>query len=114
MNASAFTRRKAQAGAKPGLTWRRVVKQAQVMGAAGGLIGGGAAGTFGSVLTAASWFVANEGARHWLSTAGAVFLFLTIPLLIISGFCMDWLEKDNPQRDPKGARYEDDDEGWRL
>jgi hypothetical protein len=110
MKASAFTHRKAQAGAKPCLAWRRAVKQAQVMGATAGLIGGGAAGTFGSALTAAGWFVANEGARHWLSTSGAVLLFLTIPLLIMSGFFMDWLEKDNPRRESKGARYEENDE----
>jgi hypothetical protein len=80
------------------------------MCAAAGLVGGGASGMFGSVFTTASWFVANEGARHWLSTTGAVLLFLTIPLLIIGGYFMDWMEKDNPQRDPKVAPYEDDDE----
>jgi hypothetical protein len=110
MYASAFVRRKAQAVTKPHVTRRRAIEQAQVMGMIAGLVGGGAAGIFGSVFTATSWLVANEGARRWLSTTGAILLFLTIPLLIIGGFCMDWLEKDKSHRDPKGARYEDDDE----
>jgi len=92
------------------VAWRRALDRAQVVSAAAGLFGGGAAGVFGGVFTAASWFVANEGARRLLSTTGAVLLFLTIPLLIIGGFCMDWLEKDKPRRDPKVVRYEDDDE----
>ena len=110
MNALAFVHRKTKAGAKPRMTWRRVIERAQVAGAAAGLFGGVASGAFGSVFTAVDWFVINAGAREWLSTTGAILLFLTIPLLIIGGFCMDWLEKDNPKRDPKGARYEDDDE----
>jgi hypothetical protein len=39
-----------------------------------------------------------------------VSLFLTIPLLIIGGCCLDWLEKDKPQRAYRVVRYEDDDE----
>lgn len=110
MNALAFIHRKARAGAKPRPMWRRAIEQAQVMGLVAGLAGGGAAGMFGSVFTAASWLVANEGARRWLSTTGAILLFLTIPLLIIGGFCTDWLEKDNPQHDRKAPRYKDDED----
>jgi hypothetical protein len=110
MNALALIHRKSQAGAKQQPTWRRAIEQAQVMGMVAGLVGGGAAGAFGSVFTAASWLVANKGARQWLSTTGAILLFLTIPLLIIGGFCMDWLEKDNPRRDRKAPRYEDDED----
>ena len=110
MNASAFAHRKAQAEAKPRMTWRRAIEQAQVAGAAAGLFGGVATGGFGAVFMAASWFVTNEGARQWLSTTGTVSLFLTIPLLIIGGCCMDWLEKDKPQRAYRVVRYEDDDE----
>ncbi|MBO0858336.1 MAG: hypothetical protein J2P21_07715 [Chloracidobacterium sp.] len=98
--------------AKSRAVWRRAIEHAKVACAAAGMFGGVASATFGSVFTGASWFVANEGARRWLSATGEVLLFLTIPLLIIGGFCMDWLEKDNPKRDPKGGRYEyeDDDE----
>jgi len=83
------------------------------MGVVAGLFGGVASGGFGAVFTAASWFVANQGARQWLSTAGATLLILTIPLLIIGGYCLDWMEKDRPQRGSKVVRYEneDDDEG---
>jgi hypothetical protein len=110
MNAIAFVRQKAEAVAKPRLTGRRALEQAQVMGAAGGLFGGVGSGVFGGVFMAASWFVTNAGARQWLSTTGSVLLFLTIPLLIIGGYCLDWLEKDKPQRAYKVVRYEDDDE----
>jgi hypothetical protein len=112
MNALAFVHRKAQAGAKPGMTRRRVIEQAQVAGAAAGLFGGVASGVFGAVFLAASWFVTNEGARQSISTTGAVSLFLTIPLLIIGGSCMDWLKKDKPQRAYRVVRYEDDDEEY--
>jgi len=110
MNASAFAHRKAKAGAKPRMTWRRAIEQAKVAGAGAGLFGGVASGGFGAVFVAASWFVTNEGARQWLSTTGTVSLFLTIPLLIIGGCCLDWLEKDKPQRAYRVVRYEDDDE----
>jgi hypothetical protein len=110
MNASAFVHRKAQAGAKPRMTLRRAIEQAQVAGAVSGLFGGVASGALGAAFTAAGWFVINEGAWQWLSTTGAILLFLTIPLLIIGGLCLDWMEKDKPQRGSKGARAEDDDE----
>ena len=110
MCALAFVRRKARAGVKPRVSGRRAIEQAQVVGAASGLFGGVGAGVCGAVFMAASWFVANQGARQWLSTAGTVLLFLTIPLLIIGGYCLDWLEKDKPQRAYRAVRYEDDDE----
>jgi hypothetical protein len=77
-----------------------------VVGLAGGLF----AATSGAVFTVASWFVANEGVRQWLSTAGTVLFFLTIPLVIFGGFCMDWVEKNKPHRGYKVTRYEDDDD----
>src|SRR4030095_902069 len=110
MNASAFVHRKAQAGAKPRMTRRRVIETWHLVGAAAALFGGVTSGMFGAVFMAASWFVNNEGARQWLSTTGTVSLFLTIPLLIISGCCLDLLEKEKPQRAYRVVRYEDDDE----
>src|SRR5262245_755955 len=112
MNALAFVHRKAQAGAKSRMTWRRAIEQAQIVGAVAGLFGGVSSGVFGAVFTAARWFVINEGARQWLSTTGSVLLFLTIPLLIIGGCCLDWMEKGKPQSGYKGARYEDGDEEY--
>jgi len=93
------------------MSWRRALKQAQVMGALVGLVGGVVAGLFGAALTAASWFVINEGARHLFSTTGTALLVLTIPLLIFSGYCLDWMEKDMPRRIPKVIRYEDEGAG---
>jgi hypothetical protein len=109
MYASPYVHRDAQGGAKSRVAERRALERAQITGAVAGLFGGVASALFGSVFTAASWLVSNEGARQWLSTAGAILLFLTIPLLIIGGYCMDWIDKDKPQRDPKVVRYEDDD-----
>jgi hypothetical protein len=111
MNLLPFTRRAAQAGVKTRVTGARALKQAQVMGALAGLVGGGVAGLFGAALTAASWFVINDGARHLFSTTGAVLLFLTIPLMIFGGYCLDCMEKDMPRRCSKAVRYEDEDDG---
>jgi hypothetical protein len=110
MFALVFTPRKEQTDIRGRETGRRAIERAQIVVAAVGLFGGAASALFGAVFTAASWLVTNEGARQWLSTTGTVLFFLTIPLLIIAGYCMDWVEKDKPQRDPKVVRYEDDDE----
>lgn len=64
----------------------------QLAGAVVGLLGGLAAALGGSLLTAASWFTRNEGARQWLAAAGSVLLYLTIPLILLGAFCMDWVE----------------------
>lgn len=106
-----FTPRAAQAGIGTRVTGARALNQAQVIGALVGLVGGVMAGLFGAVLTAASWFVINAGARHLFSTTGTVLLFLTIPLMIFGGYCMDWMEKDMPGRDLKVARYKDEGDG---
>jgi hypothetical protein len=89
---------------------RRGLVKAQSLGAAVGLLGGVLTALLGALLTVAGWIVANEGVRHWFSTAGAILFSLTIPLLIFSGYCLDWMEKDKPQRHYKVARYENDDE----
>jgi hypothetical protein len=81
------------------------------MGALAGLVGGVVAGLFGAVLTAASWFVINAGARHLFSSTGTVLLFLTIPLLVFGGYCLDWVEKDRPRHHPIVVRYEDEGSG---
>lgn len=94
--------------ATPHLTIRRPLAKAQALGAVGGLAGGIFSALFGAAFTAASWLAANQGARQWLSTIGTVQLFLTVPLLIFGGYCMDWMEKDKPQRHYKVVRYEDE------
>lgn len=93
------------------MTPRQQVKtKLQIAGAATGLIGGVGAGIFGGLLTAASWVSANEAARHWLSSAGSTMLLLTIPLIILGAFCLDWLEKNQPQRRANTTLNDDDDD----
>jgi hypothetical protein len=65
--------------------------------------GGIGAALLGSVLTASTWIV-GAAAHPWLRGFGTGFLILTIPLLIFSGYCMDWTERD---RSPK-AQTEDE------
>jgi hypothetical protein len=46
----------------------------------------------GSLLTAVTWVLG--GALHpLLRGLGTFFLFVTIPLLILAGYCLDWLEE---------------------
>jgi hypothetical protein len=81
-------------------------------GAIIGLFGGAAASLFGSILTGASWLVANDGTRQLLSVTGSVLLFMTIPLIALGACCLDWMEKDEPGIGSKIARheYEEDDD----
>jgi hypothetical protein len=83
-------------------------------GAIIGLFGGAAASLFGSILTGASWFAANDGTRQFLSMTGSTLLFMTIPLIVIGACCLDWMEKDEPGIGLKTARheheYEEDDD----
>jgi hypothetical protein len=96
--------------ATPRPTIRRLLEKAQTLGAVAGLTGGIFSALFGAGFTAASWLAANHGARQWLSTIGTALFFLTIPLLIFGGYCMDWMEKDKPQRRSKVERYENEDD----
>jgi hypothetical protein len=110
MFALVFTPQKAQTDIRACEPGKRAIERAQMVGAVVGLFGSVASAMFGAVFTVAGWLAKNEGARQWLSTTGTVLFFMTIPLLIISGYCMDWLEKDRPQRNSKVVSYEDDDE----
>jgi hypothetical protein len=83
---------------------RGLLAQAQLVGAMVGLAGGLAAAVSGSLLTAASWFTSNADAQQWLSAAGSMLLCLTIPLIILGAFCMDWVEKKRTQHRLKVVR----------
>src|SRR5262245_13154054 len=96
--------------ATPLLMIRRLLAKAQMLGAVGGLVGGIFSAFLGGAFTLASWLTRNQGARQWLSTTGTVLFFLTVPLLIFGGYCMDWMEKDKPQRHSKVMRFEDEDD----
>lgn len=107
---SQTTLRFSRTEATPKSATRRLLAKAQALGAVAGLTGGIFSAMFGAGFTAASWLAANQGARHWLSTIGTALFFLTIPLLIFGAICMDWMEKDKPQRQSKAVRYEDEDD----
>jgi len=64
------------------------------------LIGGAAiAPVFGSLLTALSWLVGDNGTGHSLHGLGSIFLISTIPLLITGAFCLDAYEKQSRRID---------------
>jgi hypothetical protein len=82
------------------------------VGAIIGLFGGAAASLFGSILTGASWLIADGRIRQLLSVTGSGLLFMTIPLIVSGACCLDWMEKDEPGIGAKTARpeYERDDD----
>jgi hypothetical protein len=110
MYTSASLDKSVQSRVNPLSSLSGAIGQAQLVGAVIGLAGGVFTAMSGAVVTAASWFVANEVVRQWLLTAGTVLFLLTIPLIIFGGFCMDWVEKNKPRRGFKLTRYEDDDD----
>lgn len=110
MNALTFDHQNAQRGLKPRMKARGVLGKAQITGVAIGLGGSVIVALSGSFLIVAGWLVSNDEVRHWLSTAGSVLLFLTVPLIVLAAFCLDWLEKDKQQRQSNTARYDDEDE----
>jgi hypothetical protein len=55
--------------------------------------GGIGAALLGSVLTASTWILGAE-AHPWVRGLGTALLIVTIPLLILAGYCMDWAERE--------------------
>ncbi|MGH9932434.1 MAG: hypothetical protein ACREA9_24795 [Pyrinomonadaceae bacterium] len=68
----------------------------EAIGACFCFAGGIGAALVGSILTASSWILGVQlhPWLHWLATA---LLIVTIPLLIFSGYCLDWMERE-PKR----------------
>lgn len=56
-----------------------------------GLCGGLLCAVLGSLLTAGSWVTREPHNKVLLSRLGGALLCLTIPLLLLGGFCLDWL-----------------------
>lgn len=98
MNAVASGLMGSFAGRAAQKTGQRMKTALQVAGAIMGLIGGIGAGIFGGLLITAGWMSINENARHWLSSAGSTLLELTIPLIILGGWCLDLLERNQPRK----------------
>lgn len=69
-----------------GWTWKST-------GACVGMLGGVIAPLAGLALTVLAWFIGDWHGFH-LGRDGAVFLFLTIPLLIFGAHCLDLLDKE--------------------
>lgn len=112
MSALVFANRNPRPGGGSHTAGKDLLFTAQSIGAVAGLAGGVLAGILGALLTAVGWFIADAGARHLFSVVGTTLLFLTIPLIIFSGYCMDWAEKDMPRRHSDVAPYDEDDEEY--
>ena len=73
----------------------------EAIGALGCFAGGLATGVIGSTLTVIAWIVGGE-IHPWVRGVGTAFLIVTIPLLIFSGYCLDWIEQ-KPKNQAKKA-----------
>jgi hypothetical protein len=80
----------------------------EVTGAICCFVGGMSAALLGSALTASTWILGAE-AHPWVRGFGTALLILTIPLLILAGYCMDWAE----QKEPKDSRLAGSENGER-
>ncbi len=108
MNTMALVHTNDSVGGKSDASRQTLKTKLQVAGVAAGLIGGVLSGISGGALIAASWLSANAAARHWLSGAGSTLLLLTIPLIILGAFCLDWLEKNQPQHQTNSTLNDND------
>jgi hypothetical protein len=72
-------------------------------GAVFGFVGGILAALFGGLLTASTWILGAEP-HPWLQKGGTAFLFATIPLLILVGYCLDWMEREPKKPGAKRSR----------
>jgi hypothetical protein len=64
----------------------------QAVGACCCFVGGILAALIGSLLTATTWLL-GATAHPWVRGAGTALLIVTIPLLILAGYCLDWMEQ---------------------
>jgi hypothetical protein len=78
---------------------KNTLKAWEAAGAVGCFAGGIGAALIGSVLTALNWILGAQ-LHPWLRGTGTGLLILTIPLLILAGYFMDWAERKPTQREP--------------
>lgn len=64
----------------------------EAIGATCCFAGGIGAALVGSILTATTWVIGAQ-LHPWLHGLGTALLIVTIPLLIFSGYCLDWAER---------------------
>lgn len=80
----------------------------RMFGACLGLCGGLSSAVLGSLVTVASWLVREPHNKTLLHQLGGVLLCSTIPLLLLGGFCLDWLCPAPATADRRGKIEEDD------
>jgi uncharacterized membrane protein len=66
--------------------------------------GGIAAALLGSILTATTWILGAQ-LHPWLHGLGTALLIVTIPLLIFSGYCLDWAERNQDKSTAQKSRH---------
>lgn len=79
---------------------KRTVWTWEATGAVSCFAGGIGTALVGSVLTATAWMLGAQ-LHPWLHGLGTVLLIVTIPLLIFSGYCLDWAEREPKKRDTR-------------
>jgi hypothetical protein len=72
---------------------KRTVINWEAAGAFCCFTGGIGAALVGSILTASTWILPAP-LHPWLHELGTGLLIAAIPLLIFSGYCLDWVERD--------------------
>jgi len=75
----------------------------EAIAAALSFFGGILAALFGSLLTASTWILGVE-LHPWLRAVGTTLFVLTIPLLILAGYCLDWMERKLKTRSKRTSR----------
>ncbi len=68
--------------------------------------GGIIAALIGSLLTASTSILGGE-THPWVRGLGTALLIITIPLLIFSGYCMDWMERDQNKHGVKESHNQE-------
>jgi len=58
----------------------------------------------GSIITATTWFM-GPALHPWLHGVGTALLITTIPLLILSGYFLDWAEQ-TPKQNRTGGPHD--------
>jgi hypothetical protein len=77
--------------------WEEIAAFLSVIGAMGGAIAG-------SLITASVWIVGAE-AHPWLRHLGTALLVIAVPLWLLSGCCLDWLEKNTAKNRSSDASH---------
>ena len=95
---------------RPSIKNHTLRERLQITGVVIGLAGSVIAVLSGGLLCVSAWLVTNEGLSHWLSTAGTVLFMLTIPLIILAAFCLDWADKSDSPRRSVPAQYDENGE----